>query len=151
LALYLYAPPEMVEKAHQHYYQKKPQQQRGGFMQGLLGVLTQQGYKPKQAGVSTTDPYTMSSRDATRLTGYAQQPLKRIPIKGLYKTLLSFEEFVALVEHQARTSQRRLLQARRRASTDAARHGTSPFPSTPPPLRLVVSFVCCFVPSTSCF
>lgn len=42
-------------------------------MQGLLGALTQQGYKPKQAGVSTTDPYTMSSRGAARLTGYAQQ------------------------------------------------------------------------------
>jgi transposase InsO family protein len=51
---------------------------------------------------------------------HEQQPLKRIPIKGLYKTLLSFEEFVALLEQQARTSQRRLLQARRRVSTDAA-------------------------------
>jgi hypothetical protein len=30
------------------------------------------------------------------------------------------------------------------------RHGTSPFPSTPPPRGLVVSFGCRFVPSTSC-
>jgi hypothetical protein len=51
---------------------------------------------------------------------HEQQPLKRIPIKGLHKTLLTFEEFVAVMEQQARTSQRRLQQARRRASTDAA-------------------------------
>src|SRR2546428_772514 len=31
------------------------------------------------------------------------------------------------------------------------RHRTSPFPSTPPPLRLVGSFVFRFVPSTSSF
>ena len=48
-----------------------------------------------------------------------QQLIKRLPIKGLHKTLLKFEEFVALMEQQALTEQCRLLQARRRASTDA--------------------------------
>jgi hypothetical protein len=51
---------------------------------------------------------------------HEQQPLKRIPIKGLYKTLLPFEECVAVMEQQALTEQRRLQQARRRASIDAA-------------------------------
>lgn len=51
---------------------------------------------------------------------YEQQSLKRIPIKGLHKTLLSFEEFVAAIEQQTLTEQRRLQQARRRASTDVA-------------------------------
>lgn len=51
---------------------------------------------------------------------YEQQPHKRIPIKGLHKTLLSFEEFVAVMEQQALTEQRRLLQARCRAYPDAA-------------------------------
>jgi hypothetical protein len=51
---------------------------------------------------------------------HEQQPIKRIPIKGLHKTLLSFEEFVALMEQQALAQQRRLQQARRRAATDAA-------------------------------
>jgi len=51
---------------------------------------------------------------------HEQQPLKRIPIKGLHKTLLSFEEFVALMQQQALTQQRRLQQARRHAFTDAA-------------------------------
>src|SRR5437588_6943420 len=60
------APPEMVEQAHQQYYEQMPQQQRGSLMQGLLGVLTQQGYPPQQAGISTSDPYNMSPRDAAR-------------------------------------------------------------------------------------
>jgi hypothetical protein len=67
------APPEMVEQAHQQYYAHMPQQQRGGLMQGLLGALTQQGYHPQQAGLSSYDPYNMSTRDAARLTSYAQQ------------------------------------------------------------------------------
>ena len=44
---------------------------------------------------------------------HEQQSLKRIPIKDLHKTLLSFGECVTVME------QRRLLQARRRASIDA--------------------------------
>lgn len=67
------APPEMVQQAHQQYYEQMPPQQRGGLVQGLLGKLTQQGYNPQQAGIQTTDPYNMSPRDAARLTGYAQQ------------------------------------------------------------------------------
>ena len=50
-----------------------PQQQRGNLMQGLLGSLTQQGYNPQQAGISTTNPSNMSPQDAARLTSYAQQ------------------------------------------------------------------------------
>jgi hypothetical protein len=67
------APPQMVEQAHQQYYEQMPPQQRGGLMQGLMGVLTQQGYNPQQAGFQNTNPYNISPRDAARLTGYAQQ------------------------------------------------------------------------------
>ncbi len=67
------APPEIVEQAHQQYYAQMPQQQRGSLMQGLLGALTQQGYNPEFAGISSYDPYNMSVRDAARLTSYAQQ------------------------------------------------------------------------------
>jgi hypothetical protein len=67
------APPEMVEQAHQQYYAQMPLQQRGSLMQGLLGALTQQGYNPQFAGISSYDPYDMSVRDAARLTSYAQQ------------------------------------------------------------------------------
>ena len=67
------APPELVEQAHQQYYEQMPQQQRGGLMQGLLGALTQQRYNPQQAGISSNDPYNMSPRDSARLTSYAQQ------------------------------------------------------------------------------
>lgn len=67
------APPQMVQQVHEQYYEQMPPQQRGGLMQGLLGNLTQQGYNPQQAGLSNYDPYSMSSRDAARLTGYAQQ------------------------------------------------------------------------------
>ena len=67
------APPQMIEQAHQQYYEQMPQQQRGNLMQGLLGSLTQQGYNPQQAGISTTNPYNMSPQDAARLTSYTQQ------------------------------------------------------------------------------
>ena len=67
------APPQMIEQAHQQYYEQMPQQQRGSLMQGLMGSLTQQGYNPQQAGISTNDPYNMSPNDAARLTSYAQQ------------------------------------------------------------------------------
>src|SRR5205809_2434221 len=67
------APPELVEQVHQQYYTQMPQQQRGSLMQGLLGALTQQGYNPQQAGISSYDPYNMSPRDSARLTSYAQQ------------------------------------------------------------------------------
>lgn len=42
-------------------------------MQGLMGGLMQQSNDPRQAGIQTTDPYSMSSQDAARLTGYTQQ------------------------------------------------------------------------------
>ncbi len=42
-------------------------------MQELLGALTQRGYNPQQAGISSYDPYNMSPHDAARLTSYAQQ------------------------------------------------------------------------------
>jgi hypothetical protein len=67
------APPQMVEQVHQQVYEQMPQQQRGGLMQSLLGALTQQGFNPQQAGISTTDPYNMTPQDAARLTSYAQQ------------------------------------------------------------------------------
>ena len=67
------APPQVVEQAHQQYYEQMPPQQRGGLMQGLMGALTQQGYNPQQAGVQNTNPYNMSPSDAARMTGYAQQ------------------------------------------------------------------------------
>jgi hypothetical protein len=67
------APPQVVQQAHQQYYEQMPQQQRGGLMQGLMGALTQQGYNPQQAGISTNNPNNMSPQDAARLTGYAQQ------------------------------------------------------------------------------
>ena len=51
---------------------------------------------------------------------HEHQLLKRLPIKGLQKTLLTFEGFVAFMEQQALSEQRRLLQARRRAFTPAA-------------------------------
>lgn len=67
------APPEMVQQAHERYFEQMPPQQRGGLVQGLLGGLMGQGFNPQQAGVYNTDPYSMSPRDAARLTGYAQQ------------------------------------------------------------------------------
>ena len=67
------APPQMVEQVHQQYYEQMTPEQRGGLMQGLMGGLMQQGYDPRQAGIQTTDPYSMSSQDAARLTGYTQQ------------------------------------------------------------------------------
>lgn len=67
------APPQMVEQVHQQVYEQMPQQQRGGLMQSLLGALTQQGFNPQQAGISTTDPFNMSPSDAARLTSFAQQ------------------------------------------------------------------------------
>ena len=67
------APPQMVEQVHQQYYEQMPAEQRGGLMQGLMGGLTQQGYDPRQAGIQTTEPYSISPQDAARLTGYAQQ------------------------------------------------------------------------------
>ena len=42
---------------------------------------------------------------------HRQQILKQLPIKGLHKTLLPFEQFAALLCQQALSEQRRLLQA----------------------------------------
>ncbi len=67
------APPEMVQQVHEQYYEQMPPQQRGGLMQGLMGALTQQGYNPQQAGIQNADPYSMSPRDAGRLSAYAGQ------------------------------------------------------------------------------
>lgn len=67
------APPQVVGRVHQQYYDQMPQQQRSSFLQGLVGALTQQGHDPRQAGIQTTDPNNMSSQDAARLTAYAHQ------------------------------------------------------------------------------
>jgi hypothetical protein len=67
------APPNVVERVHQQYYQQMPPEQRGGLIQGLLSSLMQQGFNPQQAGIRNTDPYSMSPQDAGRLTAYAQQ------------------------------------------------------------------------------
>ena len=50
---------------------------------------------------------------------HQQQVLKQVPIKGLQKTLLSFQEFAALMRQQALSEQRRLLQIQRVASKTA--------------------------------
>jgi hypothetical protein len=50
---------------------------------------------------------------------HRHQPIKRLPIKGLKKSLLTFEQFVALMAHEALSEHRRLLYARRRASRPA--------------------------------
>jgi hypothetical protein len=67
------APPQMVEQVHRQYFEQMPPQQRGGLVQGLLGSLMQQGFNPQQAGISNTNPYSMSPSEAARLTGYAAQ------------------------------------------------------------------------------
>jgi len=67
------APPQVVEQAHRQYYEQMPPQQRGGLVQGLLGSLMQQGLNPQQAGISNTDPYSISPGEAARLTGFAAQ------------------------------------------------------------------------------
>jgi transposase InsO family protein len=46
---------------------------------------------------------------------HQQQILKQMPIKGLHKTMLSFEQFAALMCQQALSDQRRLLQAQQAA------------------------------------
>ena len=46
-----------------------------------------------------------------------QHVLKQVPIKGLHKTLLPFEEFASLMCQQALSEQRRLLQAQQEAAT----------------------------------
>src|SRR5260370_22900188 len=67
------APPQMVEQAHQQYYEQMPPQQRDSLMQGLIGGLMQQGINPQQAGIQNPDPYSMSPRDASRVTSFTQQ------------------------------------------------------------------------------
>jgi hypothetical protein len=47
---------------------------------------------------------------------HRQQVLRQVPIKGLHKTLLSFEQFAALMCQQALSEQRRLLQLRQSAT-----------------------------------
>jgi len=49
-----------------------------------------------------------------------QQPIKQLPIKGLYGCLLRFEDFVAHMEQEARSERRRLLWQRRRWAPAAA-------------------------------
>ena len=48
---------------------------------------------------------------------HRQQVLKQVPIKGLHKTLLPFEQFATLMCQQALSEQRRLLQAQQEAAT----------------------------------
>jgi hypothetical protein len=67
------APPQVVEQAHQQYYEQMPPQQRAGLFQNLLGALTQQGVNPQQIGIQNTDPYRMSPSEGARMTGYVQQ------------------------------------------------------------------------------
>ena len=68
-----HAPPQMVERVHQQYYEQMPPQQRGGLLQNLLGGLTQRGVTPQQMGIQNTNPYNMSPYEAARATSYAQQ------------------------------------------------------------------------------
>jgi len=42
-------------------------------MQGMLGGLMQRGATSQHMGIQNADPNTMSSQDAARVTGYAQQ------------------------------------------------------------------------------
>ncbi len=83
-------------------------------------VLDDVSYYVQQALVGHYVDLCVNAVQQEVIVWHEQQPIKRIPMKGLHKTLLSFEEFVAVMEQQARTSQRRLQQARRRAATDAA-------------------------------
>jgi hypothetical protein len=53
----------------------------------------------------------MRSLPAVSQTGQAQL-LKQVPIKGLHKAVLPFEQFAALMCQQALSEQRRLQQAR---------------------------------------
>ena len=46
---------------------------------------------------------------------HQHQPYKRVAIKGLQKTALSFDRFVELMSQQALSEQRRSAQAHRRA------------------------------------
>lgn len=48
---------------------------------------------------------------------HRQQVLKQVPIKGLQRTLLPFEQFAALMCQQALSEQRRLLQIQQQACT----------------------------------
>ncbi len=67
------APPQFVQQVHEQYFQQAPTEQRAGLVQGILSGLMQRGINPQQAGIQNTDPYSMSPREAARLTGYAQQ------------------------------------------------------------------------------
>jgi len=67
------APPEIVQQAHEQYYQQMPQEQRRGLLQGLLGGLMHRGITPQQIGLQNTDPSRMSCQDAARVTSYVQQ------------------------------------------------------------------------------
>ena len=83
-------------------------------------VLDDVAYYVQQALVGHYVDLCVNAVQQEFIVWHEQQPLKRIPLKGLYKRLLTFEEFVAVMEQQALTEQRRLQQARRRASIDAA-------------------------------
>ena len=67
------APPQMVDQVHQQYYQQMPPQERGNFLQNLVGGLMQRGVSPQQIGIQNTDPYAMTPDEAARMTTYAQQ------------------------------------------------------------------------------
>jgi hypothetical protein len=67
------APPDVIERIHQQYYQHMPAQQRGNLIQGILNGLMQRGVRPQQLGIQNANPDTMSPNDAARLTSYAQQ------------------------------------------------------------------------------
>ena len=48
---------------------------------------------------------------------HQQRILKQVPIKGLHKSMLPFEQFATLICQQALSEQRRLLQAQQEAAT----------------------------------
>ena len=59
----------------------------------------------------------VNAHQQTFVIWHHQHVLKQVPIKGLHKTLLPFEEFASLMCQQALSEQRRLLQAQQEAAT----------------------------------
>ncbi len=67
------APPDVVARAHEQYYQQMPSQQQQGFAQSLFNGLAGRGVDPNSMGLQNTDPRNMSPQDVGRMAGYAQQ------------------------------------------------------------------------------
>ncbi len=45
---------------------------------------------------------------------HRKQPIKRVPIKGLYHTILDFADYLELIREEARIAWRRYIRQRRR-------------------------------------